>query len=58
MSIKTRLTIGYNAYKSISPMNTTVSLLKNYARTLSMMHWSELDNKERKIIEKYSNGRK
>jgi hypothetical protein len=54
LSIKTRLLIGTNAYKSIYNNGVTTSLLNNYARTLSMMHWSELDKKEKTVLEKYS----
>ena len=54
LSIKSRLLISFNAYKAISDDTHTISLLKNYAQTLSMMYWSELDKQERKILEKYA----
>ena len=49
----TKRLIGFNAYKQFSNED---NLISNYAETLSMMHWSELDKQERKTLEEYTKG--
>lgn len=51
LSKKTKLAISINAYKNAD------NSLTSFAQTSAMLHWSELNKKEKNILEKYTKGK-